>query len=538
MAASLPERRRFRRALDDPRASQSALLGSYLRRNRDTAIGCELGFADILQAGAHHASNLVDAYRARVPLVTYDDLAPFVARIREGEQGVLTRSPVHRFVPSSGSTAARKLVPFTRELQAEFSRAVDPWIADLFLTHPAARAGRAYWSISPAIPRDESGAVPVGFDNDSEYLGGARRALARAVLAVPDAITRVTNPDGFRYISLVFLLRARDLRLISIWHPSFLTRLLEGAEEWLPSIAADISRGSLTPPGDLHPDLLVGLRRHLRPDPRRARELLEHTSFAPRGLWPHLTLVSCWQDGCAAWQAAELAQTLPGVVVQGKGLLATEGVVSIPFRGRRPLAIRSHFFEFLDGSGTSHLADELRDGAEYAVVLTTGGGLYRYRLGDRIRVEGHVGRTPSIRFVGRDDRVSDRFGEKLSESFAAGVIARLFAEDGAPRFAMLAPEPTPRGIAYTLFLEADSLPPDLDGRLERELRRNPQYAWCVDLGQLRPARVVRVGPGSDRRYVDACVARGQRAGDVKPAALDLRGGWRSLLPVQEPEPVQ
>ena len=55
-----------------------------------------------------------------------------------------------------------------------------------------------------------------------------------------------------------------------------------------------------------------------------------------------------------------------------KGLIATEGIVTIPFEGHHPLAIRSHFFEFLDRNDQPKLAHELEAGSEYTVVLTTG----------------------------------------------------------------------------------------------------------------------------------------------------------------------
>jgi hypothetical protein len=71
--------------------------------------------------------------------------------------------------------------------------------------------------------------------------------------------------------------------------------------------------------------------------------------------------------------------------------------------------------------------------------------------------------------------------------------------------------------------------------LERELRRNPHYAWCVDLRQLRPARVVRVAPGADRVYVNACVAKGRRIGDVKPVWLHRECGWEARLGALECE---
>jgi hypothetical protein len=251
------------------------------------------------------------------------------------------------------------------------------------------------------------------------------------------------------------------------------------------------------------------------------------------GVWPGLTIVSCWGDGPAEPYARRLAQALPHATLQRKGLIATEAIVSIPFGDCHPLAIGSHFFEFVDARGRPHLADALSPGEEYDVVLTTGGGLYRYALGDRVTVTGWVDATPSIAFAGRSDRVSDRFGEKLSDGFVTTVLSQIFAATAPPRFAMLAPETTDAGVAYTLLVEpgepAEALPDRLEASLERALRQNPHYAWCVDLGQLRPARVVRVGPHADRAYLDACVARGQRLGDVKPAALHRDDGWEARL---------
>ena len=58
--------------------------------------------------------------------------------------------------------------------------------------------------------------------------------------------------------------------------------------------------------------------------------------------------------------------------------------------------------------------EKLRKGNEYEVVVTTSGGLWRYRLGDRVLVDGFVQKTPSLRFLGRPGNVSDLFGEKAS----------------------------------------------------------------------------------------------------------------------------
>jgi hypothetical protein len=72
-----------------------------------------------------------------------------------------------------------------------------------------------------------------------------------------------------------------------------------------------------------------------------------------------LALISCWADAHATGPARGLRARLPDVEFQPKGLLATEAFVTIPFRGAWPVAIRSHFFEFLEEDGSLKLADEL-----------------------------------------------------------------------------------------------------------------------------------------------------------------------------------
>jgi hypothetical protein len=540
-AASLPARERFRAALRQPRRTQVSLLRTYLLQGRGTVFGRSCGFDEVLAAGRGSADALIAAFQARVPLSTYDDIEPLVARIASGEEGVLTRARVDRLAPSSGSTCAAKLVPQTRESSRELSRAVDAWIADLYARRPRLIGGPAYWSITPSVAFDALAAtrlarygavpcVPVGFDDDSAYLGGMRRRLVNALLAVPPEVRLIADATAFRYATLLFLVRARALRLISVWHPSFLLHLLDDLETHAGRLLDDVAAGGIDARLDIEPGVRRKLEGLLPAMPARARELRAAVDRSPRSVWPQLDVISCWADGAARAYAARLASKCPGVDVQPKGLIATEAIVSIPFAGQHPLAVRSHVFEFIDDAGRARLADELQPGGEYAVVVTTGSGLYRYRLGDRVRVDGHVASTPSIEFIGRADRVSDRFGEKLSDGFVTSVLARLFSGGPQPRFAMLTPEETPRGIAYTLLVDAaDSLPHGLAGALERELRQNPHYAWCVDLGQLQPARVVPVGPHADRAFLDACVARGQRLGDVKPVALHHESGWEQAL---------
>lgn len=521
-ASSLPAWWRYRRALDAPSSAQRRLLVHYIRRNADTAFGRAHGFARI---------RTIADYQARVPLASYEQYEPLVRRIAQGERRVLTAEPVTRLAVTSGSTSAAKLVPYTATLHAEIARAVGAWAVDLYRAWPQIAGGPAFWSVTPAVrpPVVPNARVPIGFEEDSRYLGGLSHRLVDAAMAVPGSVRQIGDHETHRYVTLLCLLRARELRLISVWHPSYLTLLLDALRTHWDALIADIRRGEVTAPQPLPGHIGALLHRRRRPDIARAEELRAAGPDACNRLWPRLGLVSCWGDAAARHALDDLRQRLPGVRLQPKGLLATEAIVTLPLGGRRPLAICSHFFEFIDAGDRVRLAHELEAGATYGVAVTTGGGLYRYLLGDRVQVDGSVGRTPSLRFVGRDAQVSDRVGEKLHESFVATVIERLFASERPPRFAMLAPDRTPEGVSYTLFVETDAaLSPDLPHRLEAALSENPHYALAVGLRQLAPSRLVCICEGF-QAFARHSIDRGQRLGDLKPVALHREEGWSKVF---------
>ncbi len=521
LAASLPAWLRFRSALRRPEVAQRRILCSLLKVNAASAYGRAHGFSEIRGYAE---------FRERVPIVDYDDLEPWIERITRGEQGVLTREPVTRLVPTSGTTSGRKLIPYTASFQNEINAAIGPWMVDLCREHPSVPFGPTYWSISPAIPAstDEDSAVSIGFDDDSAYLGGFKQRLAETTFAVPSVLREISDIECSRYLTLLCLLREPELRLISVWHPSFLALLLDSLPMWWEELLDDLAHGGCRRSNALP----AHIRRSLdaAPQPRRANELRRANPASPHTLWPRLRVVSCWGDGQAALAAADLRRRFPHANLQSKGLLATEAFVSIPFGAHHPLAVASHFFEFATANGETVLAHGLRPGESYSVIVTTAGGLWRYRLGDLVEVDGFVAATPSLRFLGRGASVSDLCGEKLAETFVTRALEDACAACGfAPSFAMLAPDADEGGRwSYTLFAEGE-LPAQLPARLDKELRKNPHYALCRDLSQLGPLRCVRVASGAYRTFCNTLASEGRRLGEIKPQALSSRTDWRSRL---------
>ena len=508
LAASLPEFLRFRRAATRVESTQRQLLSRYLHDNAATEFGREHDFARI---------RCWEEFVERVPVRNYDALAPWIDKIAAGDGGVLTAEPVRLLEPSSGSSGAEKWIPYTSRLQAEFRRGVATWIAGVFLEMPALTAGRAYWSLTPPAQRDRKDAstVPIGFDQDSAYLGGLTQRLIGRTLAVPQALHRESDMGRFWHLTLLSLLHCSDLRLISAWHPTYVLLLLRYMRDNWSNLLDDLAAG------------LVSNTLRIRPDRSRSRELMRLGPDDASAIWPELRLISCWADAHAAHFTPEVCAEFPGVRLQAKGLIATEAFVTLPLAGFRPLAVRSHFLEFLDERDDIQPAWSLEEGATYTVVVTTGGGLYRYALRDQVQVTGFYKDLPSLRFLGKADNVADHFGEKLNEAFVASCLDHVFALCGLqPRFAMLALDSSDGPPAYTLYLEQPSPPPaELSVALEERLRRNPHYDLCIRLGQLHPVRVFLVGDNAYQTFTKTLIARGAQLGNIKPTPLSRRSDW-------------
>jgi hypothetical protein len=508
LAASLPEWMRFRHAARRVEAVQRQLLANYVRRNAATAFGKEHGFAQ-MRSWEDFAEN--------IPVRAYEEIEPWIGQIAAGAHNVLTAEPVKLLEPSSGSSGAEKWIPYTNRLQAEFRRAVAVWISSVFLEIPALRAGRAYWSLTPPAQRErnQESRVPIGFDEDSAYLGGLARRLVNLTLATPPQLCGVTDMDMFWRLTLLSLLRCRDLRLISVWHPSFILLLLRYLRNNWSSLLDDLASGLSTP------------SIHIARDKPRSRELARLGPDSASAMWPDLAMISCWGDAHAANYLPDLHAEFPGVHLQPKGIVATEAFITVPFEGYRPLAIRSHFFEFQDAQGNIQPAWSLEDKRTYTLIVTTGGGLYRYALRDQVEVTGFYADIPSLRFIGKADNVSDHCGEKLNEAFVATCLETVFSRfELKPRFAMLALDNPSSSPGYTLYIESPvELSKQIATMLDEQLRHSHHYDLCIRLGQLQPVRVNRIAGNAYEIYTGALVTHGMRLGDIKPTPLSRRTDW-------------
>ena len=374
--------------------------------------------------------------------------------------------------PTSGTTGGTKWIPYTEQLRREFMRAVNPWMASVYLRHPGLLLCTHYWSISPYTEvRQPKDGPRRGFAEDREYLGKFRARITGALFPVTVAVAGECDPDRHLLATAKALVTSRRLGLVSVWHPSAFLRLLD----FMASHASD-----LTPDAHL-------------------RESLAARRFSD--VRPRLKLISCWDAAFAAADADRIRRLFPDVEVEGKGLMATEGVVSFPWFGRRVAAVTSHnlSFEKVDAqsgepiAGTAVGVEHVELGRLYGVVLMTGNGFTDYRLGDVVECVGFERKTPRLEFRYRAGGTVDLHGEKMHPAFAAEVIAKLEARYGRARFATFSLCADLRG--YRLLWETDGGSLPVAEVVETLLAENYHYAHAVNLRQLRPVEVVAVADG-------------------------------------------
>jgi hypothetical protein len=422
-----------------------------------------------------------------------------------GERGVLTSEPITAFEKTGGSRSGGKLVPYSSSSIDAFRLGILAWLNDLLTAIPSIARGKAYFAISPATRTQETtgGGTPIGLISDGFYFGNALVSAFQSISVTTPEVGLIEDIEEWEMATATYLAVERDLTFVSVWSPSFFSRIISVMLERPREISGRIKQG------------LHGLAGNVE----RAREFgrsIRDGGLDTRNLWPNLVLVSAWKDGSSRRMAEKLAQEIPHAHFQGKGLLATEGIFTIPFWSELwPVpALTSAFLEFADSDGYIHLVHNLKKGAQYRLIVTTRGGLYRYDIGDVVEcMTVHTSGLPQLRFVGRAEGVTDLVGEKLSESFVTDCLRSV------PVYSALVPLDTGHA-GYLLVLESSELHSfaNLVGAVDTQLLRNPQYAYARRLGQLQPLSAVAV-PHAARRFIDHQLRKGKRLGDIKPPSL-------------------
>lgn len=369
---------------------QREVLPSLLLRARDTEIGRANGFADILASG-----DIYGNYARLLPLIHYEDIRPQVERMIKGEKDVLWPGVCSDFAQSSGTSGGKsKYVPITQDsLNGNHYRGGEDTVAHYLNLN---RQSKLFSGKGFILGGSFSNTL--GIEAGDVHVGDLSATL----------INRITPFAEF------FRVPDKKTALLSDWN------------EKLPALVAKASQEYVTNLSGVPSWFLTVLHKIL--DYKKASSLAE--------VWPGLEVFFHGGISFEPYREQYLEMTRGLNMHFLETYNASEGFFAVqndPDDHSMLLLIdRNVFYEFipvLDPDQKPLPLWEVKPDTVYELVVTSSNGLFRYRLGDTVRVTSVD--PVKIKIAGRTATFINAFGEELMEDNAETGIANACKIAGA-----------------------------------------------------------------------------------------------------------
>ena len=361
-------------------ASQKQLL-SILKDNADTEYGKKYHFSDI---------SSVSEYKKQAPFSTFEDYEDFVSKMMQGKEKLLTAYPVSFYAHTSGTLGAAKHIPYTEKAEE--------------IVHRYASIDREAYeeTLSGKLPHMPS-------EPKMLYLATARITIQ------PELIFCDVEMD-LMYLFAFYALREKNLICIRTPFMAAVSDFFCYIEKHWEDLCRDIEEGVLRPSARTSSILLKRLSTDLQPDPKRAMELRKifHRGFdrpVVADVWPSICYVQAIGGSAFSAYTAIVRRFTGEIPIHMSVYAASEGLFGIAVRMNSPeyvIVPDSGYYEFIPEEAADLPKEALREhtlelnelqlGKKYEMVVTNLSGLYRYRIGDVVIVNGYLGQAPVICF--------------------------------------------------------------------------------------------------------------------------------------------
>lgn len=348
---------------------QNELLTTLLESATDTEFGKKFSFSSI---------NTVEDFQSSIPLQSYDDLLPYIERLKEGEQGLLWPGEILWFAKSSGTTNQRsKLIPVSKEsLQECHYKGGKDLLGLYYNNHPNTRLFTGKHLIV-------GGSSEINYLNQKSYFGDLSAIIVK------------------------------NLPWWCEWRrtPSRETALLSQWEEKIERMAKETVNKDVRILAGVPSWTLVLLKRILE----------ENSTNNIFDIWPNLELYMHGGVSFTPYQQ-QFNEILPSEQMNYvQTYNASEGFFGIQDQVKSDdmLLMLDYgiFYEFIPKeewgkeNPETILLDQVEIGKPYELVISTNAGLWRYRIGD---IVSFTNNTPyRFKIIGRTAQFINVFGEEL-----------------------------------------------------------------------------------------------------------------------------
>lgn len=354
--------------LEDPIRTQREVLQDLITHGQYSEIGRKYGLNNVFR---------IRDFKKAVPIHEYEDLQPYIERLMNGEENLLWNTPVNWFAKSSGTTSSKaKFIPITDESLRDCHYQGSKDVLTM------------YYHFNP----------------DSDLLTG--KGL---VIGGSHQINKLNEEIQYGDLSAV-LLQNSPFWAEWIRTPELSIALLDDWEVKIEKLAQSTINEVVTSISGVPTWTLVLIKR-----------ILEITGKKTlKEVWPHLELYL--HGGVSFTPYRDQFKKLIGEGVNYMEMYnASEGFFAAQARpgDEGMLLFLQHgiFYEFMpveEYGKSDPQTIGLRDvepGRNYAVVISTNGGLWRYLVGDTVQF---VSKDPyKIKVSGRLKHFINAFGEEL-----------------------------------------------------------------------------------------------------------------------------
>jgi len=368
---------------------QQQVFQNLISAAQYTEFGKQYGFSKIYK---------IDEYKQRVPIHTYDTIKPYIQRTMEGQQNVLWNTPIKWFAKSSGTTADKsKFIPVTVESLDECHY----------------RSGRDVISLYYNNFPDSD-----VFTGKSLVIGGSHQVNKLS-----------ENSDSYFGDLSAVMLQNMPFYGNMIRTPDLEIALMDEWEEKIERMANAVIHENVTSIAGVPTWTIVLIKRIF--------ELTGTDNLAD--VWPNVELYM--HGGVSFTPYREQFKKLirkPLMHYQetynaSEGFFAAQDVI-----GEEGLLLflnHGIFYEFMpmeelgkEEPQTLQL-QEVELGKNYALVISTNGGLWRYLVGDTIQFTSLV--PYRIKVSGRTKSFINAFGEEVIVENSDTAVAKACEATGA-----------------------------------------------------------------------------------------------------------
>lgn len=475
--------------------------------------------AEYLQNTGLNGRTDPESYTQCVPIATHGDFEPYIQRIVDGDKSpLLTGEPIPNISLSSGTTQGKpKFVPFNDDLFQTTMQIYETSFAYRNREFPL-QHGKGLLFIYSSKQFKTKGGLSAGTATTNVFRHPQFRARTKAIkfqgCSPPEVVFGSDFHQSLYCHLLCGLLQQDQVDFVFSTFAHSLVQAFQTFEHMWEDLCDDIREGVLNE-RITDPSIRDAMSKLLKPDPELADKIHRTCSGLSKwyGLIPELFPNAKYVYGIMTGsmepymkQLRRYAGWLP-LVCADYG--ASEGWIAANVNPRSPpesatFAVLPNigYFEFIPLNEPRNGGlepkpvglTEVKIGEEYEIIVTNLAGLYRYRLGDTVKVMGFHNATPELKFVCRQNLLLTVNIDKNTEKdlqMAVEEASKLLVSEKVDLIDFTSHvDMTKDPGNYVIFWELSG---DTDENVLKECCNRLDHAF-VDRGYVTSRKVGSIGP--------------------------------------------